>query len=112
MKRQLIICAVLVLLALPNSAWAENAAELQVKRDNTIVLTLRFSDRSLSFFTELPSQLTAVLRERGIDCCSSQTRISETVWKCCHGKFVIISSDSRIQSVLTAAFNGPKVVQR
>jgi hypothetical protein len=112
MKRQLILCALGLLLVVPFCSAAGYRAEIQVKRDNTTVLTLRLSDGTLAFFTELPSQFTTVLRERGVDCCSSQTRISATEWKCCHGKFVIISTDSRVQEMLTAAFNGPKVVQR
>lgn len=112
MKRHLILCALGIFLAVPISSAADNRAEIQVKRDNTTVLTLRLSAGTLAFFNELPSQFTAMLRERGIDCCSSQTRISATEWKCCHGKFVIISADSRVQEMLTAAFNDPKVVQR
>ena len=110
MKRFVILLAAFFSLA-PISAWADKA-ELQVKRDDTTVLTLRFGENSLRLFGEVPSQLTAVLREHGIDCCKSQMRISETAWKCCHGKFSIISFDARIQSVLEAAFKGPKVAQR
>jgi hypothetical protein len=111
MKRQLILCAFGILLFVPFCPAAGNPAEIVVKRDNTTILTLRLSDRTLAFFTELPSQFTTVLRERGVDY-SSQTRISATEWKCCHGKFLIISTDSRVQEMLTAAFTGPKVVQR
>jgi hypothetical protein len=111
MKRLLILVAAVFFFANASSAWADKP-ELQVKRDNTTVLTLRFGENALRLFSEVPSQLTAVLREHGIDCCTSQLRISETAWKCCHGKFSIVSSDARIQSALEAAFKGPKVVQR
>gem|GEM_PF-6853175 len=111
MKHQLILYTIAILLLVPMSASADNKAELEVKRGNATVLTLRFSDKSLTFFEQQPSQLPAVLREHGIDCCSSQTQISEALWKCCYGKFSLISSSARIQSILTAAFNGPKVVQ-
>lgn len=112
MKRQLILCALGILLVVPFCSAAGNRAEIQIKRGNTTVLTLRLSDGTLAFFTELPSQFTAVLRERGIDCCFSQTRISATEWKCCDGKLAIISTDTRVQEMLTAAFNGPKVAER
>jgi hypothetical protein len=112
MKRQLILCALAILLVVPLSSAAEYRPELQVKRDNTTILRLRMTNGSLAFFNEVPSQLTAVLRERGIDCCSAQTRISATEWKCCHGKFIIVSQDTRVQELLTAVFNGPNVVQR
>jgi hypothetical protein len=111
MKTSLILLALFALI-LPISASASENAELQVKKDNTTVLTLRFSGNSLAFFDQIPTQLTSVLREHGIDCCSSQTRISESAWHCCHGKFVISSSSAHLQNVLAAAFNGPKVVQR
>jgi hypothetical protein len=39
-------------------------------------------------------------------------RITESAWKCCDGKFSIIASDARLQSVLAAAFTAPKVAQR
>ena len=111
MKRSLILLAAVLFFVNPNSVWADKA-QLQVKRDDTTVLTLRFGENSLRLFGEVPSQLTAVLREHGIDCCKSQIRISETAWKCCQGKFSIVSFDARIQSALEAAFKGPKVVQR
>lgn len=111
MKRTLLVLAAVVFFLNPNSAWADKA-QLQVKRDDSTVLTLRFGENSLRLFGEVPSQLTAVLREHGIDCCKSQIRISETAWKCCKGKFSIVSFDARIQSALEAAFKGPKVVQR
>jgi hypothetical protein len=111
MKRQLIFCSLALLLIVPISSAEDYRPELRVKRDNTTILTLRFSERTLAFFNEMPSQITAVLRERGIDCCSAQTRINATAWKCCHGKFVISSEDSRIQEMLAVAFNGPKVAQ-
>jgi hypothetical protein len=105
MKRPFILLALAVVL-LPLSGFAGERSELQVKRDNTTVLTLRFSGKSLDFFDQIPSQLTSVLREHGIDCCSAQTRISESAWRCCHGKFVISSSNPRLQNVLAAAFGG------
>jgi hypothetical protein len=111
MKRSLILAAILIFFVNPVSAWADKA-ELRVTRDDTTVLTLRFGDNAVRLFGEVPSQLTAVLREHGIDCCQSQMRISENAWKCCHGKFSIISFDARIQSALEAAFKGPKVAQR
>ena len=110
MKRTLILLSAIVLFS-SRTTWAD-PAQLQVKRDDTTVLTLRFGENSLRLFSEVPSQLTAVLREHGIDCCKSQMRISETAWKCCKGKFSIISFDARIQSALEAAFKGPKVAQR
>jgi hypothetical protein len=111
MKRLLI--AVVAALFLLNLASARaGTALLQVTRDQTTVLVLRISDNSLRFFGEVPSQLTAVLRERGIDCCASQTRINATSWKCCNGKFLIVSYDPRVQAVLDAAFTGPKIVCR
>ena len=112
MKRQLILCSLALLLVVPLSLAAEYRAVVQVKRDNGTILTMRISYGSLAFFLELPSQFTAVLRERGIDCCSSHTRIDATTWRCCHGKFVITSADSRVQEMLTAAFAEPTVVQR
>ena len=111
MKRTLILLSAIVLFLPATSAWADKAI-LQVKRDDTTVLTLRLGENSLRLFDEVPSQLTAVLREHGIDCCKSQTRISESAWRCCHGKYSIISFDARVQSALEAAFKGPKVVQR
>jgi hypothetical protein len=111
MKHALILVAAIVFLAHPLSARAD-PAQLQVIREDTTVLTLRFGENSLRLFGEVPSQLTAVLREHGIDCCKSQIRISETAWKCCHGKFSLVSFDARVQTVLEAAFKGPKVVQR
>ena len=106
------LLAIALLSILPTGALANPAGFLEVKRDDKTVLTMRFTEGSLRFFDEVPSQLTAILRERGIDCCLAHTRISDTVWKCCHGKYSLISSSARIQSVLTAAFNEPKVVQR
>jgi hypothetical protein len=111
MKRSLLVVAVTFFLFNLASARAGQAV-LQVKRDNATVLTLRISDNSLRFFGELPSQLTAILRENGVDCCASNTRINATSWKCCHGKFVIVSSDAPVQEVLAAAFNQPKLVCR
>jgi hypothetical protein len=99
----------LAVLLLPLSAFADERSELQVKRDNTTVLTLRFSGKSLDFFAQIPSQLTSVLRDHGIDCCTAQTRISESAWRCCHGKFVISSSSPRLQSLMAAAFTGPQM---
>jgi hypothetical protein len=106
MKPFLILIA-LFALVLPMSASASERAELQVKKGETTVLTLRFSGNSLAFFDQIPTQLTSVLREHGIDCCASQTRISESAWRCCHGKFVISASSARLQNLLAAAFNGP-----
>ena len=112
MKRKLILLAFITVPFLtPISASAE-VAQLKVKRDSTTILTLRISDKSLNFFCDNPAQLTAVLRDHGVDCCSSQTRVSETVWKCCHGDLSIISSSARLQSVLDAAFSGQKFCQR
>ena len=112
MKLHPTLLAIALLSIIPTSALANNAGYLEVKRDDKTVLTMRFSEGSLKFFDEVPTQLTAVLRERGIDCCLAHTRVSETVWKCCHGKYSLISSSARIQNVLSAAFNEPKVVQR
>jgi hypothetical protein len=109
MKRSLFLP--LAVLLLPLSAFADERSELQVKRDNTTVLTLRFSGKSLDFFAQIPSQLTSVLREHGIDCCTAQTRISESAWRCCHGKFVISSSNPRLQSLLAAAFTGSEKLE-
>ena len=111
MKLQPTLLAIALLFIIPASALADNAGYLEVKRDDKTVLTMRFSVGSLKFFDEVPTQLTAVLRERGIDCCRAHIRVSETVWKCCHGKYSLISSSARIQSVLNAAFNEPKLVQ-
>jgi hypothetical protein len=112
MKRQLILLAIAAFLVIPICASANERAQLQVKRDDTVVLTLRFSDGSLALFNEIPSQLISVLREHGIDCCSSQQRVNEALWRCCHGKFAISSSDTRLQSLLAAAFTGSRVVQQ
>ncbi len=111
MKLHPALLAIAVLSIIPISARADDGGYLEVKRDDKTVLTMRFSVGSLKFFDEVPTQLTAVLRERGIDCCRAHTRVSETVWKCCHGKYSLISSSARIQSVLNAAFNEPKLVQ-
>ena len=102
----------IAILGLPIYASAEEASELCVKQNDKTLLTLRIAPRSLAFLAEHPSQLTTILRERGIDCCSPQTRISEGVWECCHGKFVISSTSPSLQDVLVAAFNGPKVTER
>jgi len=111
MKRSFLFCLIaLALFASPVTAWAQ--AELKVKRDDTTVLTLRISENSLRFFSEAPAQLIAVLRDHGINCCAAQVRINEAAWKCCDGKFSIIASDARLQTVLAAAFNAPKVAQR
>jgi hypothetical protein len=111
MKRFFIVVVASLFLLNLASARADKAI-LRVTRDNTTVLTLMISDNSLRFFGEVPSQLTAVLRERGIDCCASQTRINAASWKCCNGKFTIVSYDARVQAVLDAAFTGPKIVCR
>ena len=108
MRRTLILLTAIILFSHASSAWADKAI-LQVKQDDTTVLTLRLGENSLRLFDEVPSQLTAVLREHGFDCCKSQTRVSESVWRCCHGKYSIISFDARVQSALEAAF---KVAQR
>lgn len=111
MKRLLLLVVTSVFFLNLASARADKAI-LQVTRDKETVLILRISDNSLRFFGEVPSQLTAVLRERGIDCCASQTRLNANSWKCCNGKFLIVSYDARIQAVLDAAFNTPKIVCR
>lgn len=108
MKFRLILIAIAVLI-LPQYVLAGDAGYLSVMQNDKTVLTLRISDRSLAFLAENPSQLTTILRERGIDCCLSHTRISEGVWRCCHGKFVITSPSRPIQDVMLVAFNEPQI---
>ena len=104
MKRYLLVLALSALL-IPNFAFAGEATELKVKQDDKTVLCVRISPRSLAFLAEHPAQLNAILREGGIDCCLEQTRVSESIWRCCHGKFVITATSAELQGVMVAAFN-------
>ena len=107
MKLRLLLIAIAAVI-LPRYASAGEAGFLYVMQNDKTVLTLKISDRSLAFLAENPSQLTTILRERGIDCCLSHTRISDGVWRCCHGKFVISSPIPTIQDVMRIAFNEPQ----
>ncbi len=99
----------LVLAALVLSTYSAAGEELSVSENDKTVLTLRISPGSLAFLAEHPSQLTALLQQHGVNCCSAQVRVSESVWRCCHGKFLIKSESPAVQEVLVAAFNGLKI---
>jgi hypothetical protein len=108
MKPYLILLALAALFLTAYAPGAE-ASELSVSQDTKTVLKVRISPRSLAYLAEHPAQLYAILRDGGIDCCSSQIRVSDSVWRCCHGKFVITASDPELQGVMVAAFNGPSI---
>jgi len=88
-------------------AGVEDAFNLEIKHQGSSK-TLDFTGEQYATFVKSPDKLPTALKQKGVECCAPQTKVSETVWQCCDKTTIIVAPNRRASILLDAAFKAEK----